>query len=312
MKYKYLLKVNCDNDLKKGKEFEFSFQHTKHIIIKLAKEKYTVTAFIGRYYQNTDNYYLINLMKEGIKRAMFLHLFLYASPVNNQKFSLSLIDGDEREQSVDVDFMPFSMITEKLLRPIPDKLKTTVFLQNAMNALKSEKGSENAALVSYLYSKSRIFETERFQFLWMAFNGFYSTNTKSKIDKDNIERLLGKYELGKEILGRKERDRLDKSPLVIMKDIKEKTFINDIRNENSDTYKIIKHYIDKHMKKNITVEGYIVGDFSYHLRCTLFHANRPIQLIAFENDLELKCLRLANSALERFLDEHLIDIFDKG
>ncbi|GEM_PF-6629790 len=312
MKLKYLLKVNCNDELRRAKKFEFSFQRTHHISVRIAKDKYTISALIGKDYRKTNNQYLINLMREGIRRAMILHLFLYEAPIKNQCFELTVIDGNECKEIIDTSFMPYSMINSKLLRPLPEYVKETQFLQKAMSATKTEKGSESAALSAYLYSKSRAYETERFQNLWMAFNGFYSSrrDAEKHKDKPNIERILRRYHLGNEMLIQRERESLGKSPLLALQEVSENTFLKDIRDSETKTYKIISHYIEKHVKKDITVEGFIVGELSYYLRCTLFHANRPIQLIAFKNDLDLKCLRLVNAALENFLDEHLTDIFE--
>ena len=59
----------------------------------------------------------------------------------------------------------------------------------------------------------------------------------------------------------------------------------------------------------LAISFILLTDFSYYLRCKLFHANRPVELFSFSDDLEIKVLRIVNGLLEEFLDANLIRIF---
>ncbi len=60
---------------------------------------------------------------------------------------------------------------------------------------------------------------------------------------------------------------------------------------------------------NLSTYGYMLGDFPYYVRCSVFHGEKPILLFSFEDDMELKALRISNKLIEEFLDEYLYKCF---
>ena len=67
---------------------------------------------------------------------------------------------------------------------------------------------------------------------------------------------------------------------------------------------------DDNKRIDISSYGYLLTQFSYYYRCTFIHANKPIPLFSFNNEIELKSLKIINSLLEEFIENNLNKWFD--
>lgn len=57
----------------------------------------------------------------------------------------------------------------------------------------------------------------------------------------------------------------------------------------------------------ISLYGYLMTELAYQIRCTYFHAVKPILLHTTTNNPEFRGLQLANALLEHYLDHHIKD-----
>ena len=186
-----------------------------------------------------------------------------------------------------------------------------------MNYQKSKTtlSHEIAALYAYLYSKTKKNETERFSYLWMAMNGFYAAISPEikRDDRLQMRALLRKLNLGSENLTSGSRDYPCKKAMIRLLEesepITRKNIENDAENSFSRYLRTVVLRKRDETLLDLTPYGFLITDFPYYLRCKLFHANKPIELFSFIDDMELKSLRIANGLLEEFLDDNLHKLF---
>lgn len=317
-KYTYTVLINSDT---KGKSFFFSYGNTKFIELVVNKQKASVSASLSRDYSDIDIYdnsYLLNLIKESLKRVMLVHLLKYMEPINMTNISLKIIKNGVCCKIIDLSqyIRLYSMIQKRLIRPIPDEWKQESVIESILAFQKSklELSKEISALYAYIYSKTKSYETERFSYLWMSMNGFYSSRSDEKSDAKQMTELVSTLNLGNRSLTRKERDSICPRVVIKLNSIDGKLSYESLSDGRHKDFAIkIQQYLSQLSSENNLVElsayGFMVVDFPYYLRCKYFHANKPLELFSFEGDMELRTITIANGLLEEFLDKHLYEMF---
>ena len=300
--------------------FSFLYGSTKKINVHISKN-YADISWELQGKQTTSkeeklNSYAYNLLKEAIKRAEIIHIIFYNTSINWDRAILKIEDTIGNTFQVDniESLKTFNMINCQRIREISPKIKDENFIIKMFYRNKTEIETEMASLNAYIFSKYKEFETERFLYLWMSFNGMYSIlareTVKGNQEKLRIEYILEKYFSGGTLLKAEKRRKYAKQMLLLFSSTKPDTIMEDAINPNSEFYKKVKDFIDSNYEENnmMNPAGFVIGEVAYLLRCDYFHSDLPIMLVAFENDYELKALMCINSFLESFLDNHLNDI----
>ena len=200
-------------------------------------------------------------------------------------------------------------INNELLRTCASGIKTPEILCKIWNMPKSKADSCMAMLYAYVRSKGMKFETDRFMYLWMAFNGMYSRLSNSKGiegERNQISYILSRHNYGTKIMSSKERNRCGKKTMGLIKVLEQELLFDNLTKEDHHIYKKVFDYIKKTGADcDITPYGYIIGDFAYYLRCSFFHTQKPVCLFGFVDDTEIAVLRVVNNLLETFIDNNI-------
>ena len=308
------------NEKPKGKPLCFSYGKTKWIELTVSAAGASADCELGKDYRGQlPDCYLGNLIKEAMKRASLVYLLQFQKPLSVCSLRLEVIDTDGRSETVDIQdrFTLYSMITGKLLRPIPSEWKQHDILQIILTYQKSKErmSREIASLYAYLYSKTRQFETERFFFLWMTMNGFFAACDPANNGKDRnqMETFVLSVNSSLDVLTRDNRDRLCRMTTMFLNSVSSPIKIHNIDDqmENSFAEYIRPHIPSKKDGSRYRVSLYtlLLTDYPYYLRCRMFHANRPIELFSFKDDYELKALGIVNNLIEDYLDRNLVTLF---
>lgn len=313
MKYKYELIINAD--IKKSEIFEYAYSQTKSILLRCLKGKAKLEFKLTKDYSNNiDNSYLNSLVQDGIKRIALVHLISFNQPIDIKSVWISINDGNEELLDADITerFVLNSMINCSLVEPLPDSLRKKDFIASVISVSKSDYGSNMASLFAYLISKQQRYDMQKFLYTWISFNGFYKAMYPKLNDKTGIEAIVRKYGYGTEISSSNNRSKIGKSIMLYLNGL-DKIDYKELQNSDSQIAKeITKRLLYDDKKLDISAYGYLMTDFAYYLRCTLFHANKPVLLFSFEGDMELKAIRIAQHLLDGFITEHLSELFKEN
>lgn len=313
MKYKYELIVNAD--IKKSEIFEYAYSQTKSILLRCLKGKAKLEFKLTKDYSNNiDNSYLNSLVQDGIKRIALVHLILFNQPIDIKSVWISINDGNAELFDTDITerFVLHSMINCPLVELLPDSLRKKDFIASVISVSKGDYGSNMASLFAYLISKQQRYDMQKFLYTWISFNGFYKAMYPKLNDKTGIEAIVRKYGYGTEISSSNNRSKIGKSIILYLNGL-DKIDYKELQNSDSQIAKeITKRLLYDGKKLDISAYGYLMTDFAYYLRCTLFHANKPALLFSFEDDMELKAIRIAQHLLDGFLTEHLSELFKEN
>lgn len=316
--YTYRLIINKNTN---SNPYHFNYGHSRNIGLRVGKQCAEIEKSFTKDYRPQifeNRCYFVNMLKEGIKRANLIHILKLEKPIKIDTIELEVSDKSgilERINMID-SFILYSMVTKKLLRPINPDLKSDGVIQSILNFQKSkdELSREISSVYAYLYSKTKIYETERFNYLWMALNGMYAAlyPMSSPKDKEQMQQLVIRFNLGKEVFSMKSRPKAGMAAMLSMLDVSEPVTRDSLLNGEHQEFarNIEKALVDINGNRvDITPYGFLITDFAYFLRCRMFHANRPVELFSFYDDMELKAIRITNGLLEEFLDKNLHCMF---
>lgn len=316
--YSYNLVINRAAS---DKKMFFQYGNTKDISLQVGQQCAEMEKQLKKDYRLDlvqNKCYLINLLKEGMKRVALVHILKNHEPLRISKVELRVSDDEGKVEVIDLTegLHLYSMITEELKRPIDLLWKNPQLLQNILKFQKSKENlsREISSLYAYLYSKTKIYETERFFYLWMAMNGMYAALNPMvhANDRDQMINLLKRFNLGTNMHTRESRNKAGNLTMVKLKDIGEPvTRYSLINGEHKETAERIEELLTDVNGNHIDISpyGYFLTDFAYYLRCRIFHSNTPTQLFSFYDDMELKAIRITNGLLEGFLDQNLPYVF---
>ena len=300
-----------------GRKYSFSYASTRMISVTVGRTGAVISADLTKdYSDDLDDPYISNLLKEAVRRAALIYVIRYERPFHVRDIRLAVSDKDRILKEVDLsDSLIFYQLFEnKLLRPVGADLKDPAVLQSVMKYRRSKDDLVRpvSALYAYLFSKTKKKETERFTYLWIAMNGFYAAVTHVSHDRDQMTAFVKKFGLGNVTLTRNDRDNVCRLGMSRISKLPEPVTAESLeRSEGS----ILSDFLDQTRVKlgkekfDLTPYGFLLTDFPYYLRCTHFHAQRLIELFSFDNDIELKSLRIVNGLLEEFLDRNIHILF---
>ena len=318
MSTKYELKINGGAG---GKAYQLSYGNKKKIDLRFENQKVTINTELTKDYSvNFNNSYAMGLLKEGVRRSALVIVLRYKNDLKVNMAVVKISTGKDQMKEIDLtDEMQIISLLQGNLKSIPKTFDSDEVVQSILSGVRSKCERKTAALYAYLFSKTKEFEIERFTYLWVAFNGYYAeiNNENKENDKQGMEHLLTEIGRGKEIFTKNsgKRDSVGKKVKLLLE--KEKTQPTRESLESGE-HQVLAAKIQSYLKTDkgqlkLTPYGYLLTDFAYYLRCSLFHAQTPMLLYSFENDMDLKALKTVNWLLEDFLDQNLVKCYlNKG
>ena len=328
---KHCYEITINQPLKKCTEVVYDYSATKGKGIKLqiSNNAIRIIAYLSSLYENAAIVVSTNnIFSDAIKKAFLLHLIVYSKNICIKKMSVS-IDGEKSDIPIPQGGTApplYSLVVDKLVNKTPKNWNNSDFLYTITSRTRSNQDTRWAALFAALYAKSKTFEIERFIYLWMSFNGIYNyfsdhikplrpLNSKGNLPKtyesDELRWLLQLFELGQEHISKDDSKHVANEAIAILRN----TDITGIQSKDdlSDELKAqIEGVLVKKdgTKYDLSAFGYLLVSFAYYFRCNVFHADKPLPLFCYADEVELKCLHLINVLLENFIDNHLHRIFD--
>ena len=306
MKHKYRLTINNPKKSKKG--YRLKYKNTKDIIARFGKGFMEIEVTVGAEYNlHDDNSYLMMLLKDCIKKLSVVHLIKYGENIVIKDTKIEKITSDGN-QSIYKDLTIYCLFDGKLIKAVSDNLKSEDIIDRILSLQKSQYGPGTSGVFAYLYSKSTELQSVRFSYLWMALNGFYEHKYQMSKDKESLDKLIAEYGYGNRSLSRAEREMVCPKIWKYLLSVSAVDF--DCNNEKNAVINKIKSIISTSVENyNTSIKGFVTFDLAYYLRCNQFHANKPIMLYAFEDDPEIRVLRIIADYLEEFLDKHIYETF---
>ena len=320
---KHIHSITINKIGRKFTKLVYNYGSTKNIELVLSKEGFSITAYLTKVVADI-NVLIVDsdLFRDGIRKALLLYLMTYSKGLKIVSITTT-IDEEMIIESIGNDTQPpiYSMISNELVHSVPDSFLTKSLVDKLLNMPKSQYDKRIASLFSFLCSKSKEFESERFIYLWTTFNGMYSwvsdyiakSNNVVKYRRENkqLQGFLQYLEVGKDTIDEDNRSRLAHNVITILNEVDVNTadsaffksgeidsrIQNLLRNSKGEAY-------------NLTAYGYMLTQLSYYYRCKIVHGSKPIFLFAYADDRDLHGLQIINNLLEEFITEHLPLFFD--
>ena len=212
-KHQYSLIANtlCDDVTK----YTYNYRNTKGIELLLCETGFAINISVASLYDK--DYMLASgsyLFPDAIRKALLLYLLKFSKSLQINSITTKIDDIEETTLFPDPANPPiYSMINGDLLRTIPKAFSDYTVFDYLLNTPKSKYDKRIASLFAFLYSKSKEYATERFIYLWTAFNGMYcqlsefvTTKGKKKpAEYKQITAFLRYYNLGNETIGTNEK-----------------------------------------------------------------------------------------------------------
>ena len=214
----------------------------------------------------------------------------------------------------------YSMVEGSLYSRMSSGWNNEKIIQDILWLTKTTSKQRMASLCALLIAKSKQFESEKFMYLWMAFNGMYGylSQLKEKGKWCEWQEIVVFQEFngwGRKSFSDKVKIKLYQETKAILNEYDShitRAFFNTDEGIALDCKIRQMFFGATNEKSDLSAYGFLMTQFAYWLRCELFHANRPTMFFALETDKDLKYLRQINSLMEEYLDENLYKWFDKN
>ena len=317
MKYRHCILFNKVNK-RQCKKYLYSFGQTKDIELIISDNGFSIIANLSKMYDKNEmlsgNSYLF---PDAIKKALLIYLLTYSKNLTIKTITVGIDTLKEKiSLGKGINAPVHSLIASGLVRELPEGLANDTIIQYILNTPKSKHDKRIASLFSFLCSKSKDSETERFIYLWTAFNGMYSWISEFIAKANNVDAyrrenkqivgFLKFLELGEETILESDKSRIAKEVTALLKHIEPQNAYVELLEQMDLTNKIdtLLHKANGD-KYNISPYGYVLTQLSYYYRCKLLHGSKPLYLFAFTDDSELHVLQIINNVLEEYIDKTL-------
>lgn len=312
-------------------KYEYKFSRTKDISLRIDENSFCISykVFTNPSFEKTQK---SDLLCDAITKAYVLHLILFSKPINLDKIKIKIGADTKIFPEKDEHFL-YSLINKQLLKPVSELWTNDDFIKKILNTSKSKYDSRFSALFALLVSKSKEYEIERFQNLWIAMNGLYGfyvnniakeildmRNNSGKLKKiqEFQELQLLQFFVESKVAFIKKEDKNDLAKEI--KSILNSVILNSgdckevISKEEflSEKYEELRTKIKaKFSEKNIEISeyAYLIIYYAYYQRCNIFHADKPLPLVYFNQKKEWRIIRFVNDLIEDFLDNNLYKFF---
>ena len=255
-----------------------------------------------------------DLFVDTIKKIHLIYAIYNNNLFNNDNISFYINDKLICSIREKILFSLFDTLNDNITLNLRDKR----IIEKIISYPKSNYDYKIASLFAYICAKSKIYECERLQYYWMAFNGYYNKYKGSNNNTDNglINQLLKEYELISKKVNFSKEDR-NKSVLKIVPIIREigkDSYVTKRKTTKQDIQRIsisIKEKLNEiGINKDIDPYGYVLTQIPYYYRCNMFHGSEPIKLFLTVCEDDILILKVINDILEEFLDLHIAELFD--
>ena len=332
MKHEYQIIIN--DNCRYQKPIIYQFGSTKNIRLILCTQKATLFFEMGVKKQVYDFEKMeVSLFKDAYRKLYLLHSIKYGETLKIKRITI-LIDGEAHELPVGA-FNIYSML-EKSHIELPVQWKTNFFLSIIANYSKNSFQYDRrfSALFSYLTSKCRSYETDRFINLWTAMNAYYGYISESFIGQIHQDPKSNLYQKADKIAKYLNKECVAISNIMfLLNNDTNRPSTKDQHRQFHNIERLLPHltrceiiqlYNESFslMNGNITQISNrfaklnecsrIVGvplflmlllELPYFHRCNYLHGDKPLLILSYERDTELGTLRVINYFLSRFLGE---------
>ena len=327
VKHIHRIIINSPQQENEINTFIYDFGSTKSIKLSISHGYLFVEAALQKKYDKQEmlsqNQYLF---PDALKKALLIHLMLFSESITIQKIQVQIdnetdcvLDSDNGQASP-LD----SMVVGKLVHPFSVKWDNSS-IDGILSQTKSTYDSRTAALFALLYSKCKHFESERFIYLWMAFNGMYNFFSYLISDVQGIKRITQEYkkikcfqrlyQIGEQTISDdQEKKRIAHGVAALIErglpTITQQYLESDSGKPFCDAIRALLFDSKDGKPLNLSPYGYLLTQFSYYYRCNLIHANKPLALFSYTDESDIRCLTVINSMLEQFIEHNLYLWFD--
>jgi len=305
--------------------YDYASNRGKDIKIRLSPNAIQIIADLSPIYNINDITNPGNLiLSDSIKKSLLMHLLLFGKNISMKTVEF-VIDNEREKLEIQSHrrIGIYSLINEKTSIIIPESWKKPIIAETLLSTAPSNQDSRWAALFAALFAKSRTFETERFIYFWMSFNGIYgylaeiingmkqSVSKRKPQEAKQLTWLLQFYGIGNEHVCQEDSASIahEVKSILLENDISTIKGRKEIQNDLIENIsKVVKR--KNGVAYHTTTYGYLLVDFAYFFRCNLIHANKPLSLFSYAEEPDIVCLSLINKLLEEFIDLNLPHLFD--
>lgn len=319
--------INSPQSENEVKTYKYDFGRTKNVKLSVSQGYLCVEAALQKIYDKQEmfsqNQYLF---PDAIKKALLIHLVLFSEQIVIHTMFVQV--DNEIDCILDTakgQVPPLnSMVVGKLIHPFSVEWDRSS-IDGILTQTKSTYDSRTASLFALIYSKCKHYESERFIYLWLAFNGMYNHfaqlisethgSIKIKIEYKQLRYFQRLFHLGDETISTDaDKNRIAHEVAALIKNesitITQQFFESENGKILGERIQSLLVATGNNHRYNLTPYGYLLTQFSYYYRCNLFHANKPLALFSFTDESEINCLRVVNSMLEDFIERNLTLWFD--
>lgn len=317
-KYTYTIELNKVLGAQNNRKYYYNYRNTKDICITISENAARISCSMTVKF-NPKSFAIEKnqLFSDAIKKALLVYLIVFSKNLE-VKQALLFVDG-EYQTSISVPI--YSLISDSLNRNMPNVWASKEVVEQILTYSVSIYDSKIASLFALICAKSKNKETERFMYLWMSINGMYNFISKcagnqTGNEQEKISMILKMYDMAESALTRKDRQHIAKYIIPIVSENWDNGAITQESLSNSGYHQEIASAIKEQLKelfpngsKGIEPYACLLIELPYYLRCSYFHASKPILLYAFKDEQILKCLCALNETMEAFLDKELYKYF---
>lgn len=317
-KYTYTIELNKVLEAQNSRKYYYNYRNTKDICITISENAARISCSMTVKF-NPQSFAIEKnqLFSDAIKKALLVYLIIFSKNLE-VKQALLFVDG---EYQMPISVPIYSLIPDSLNRNMPNVWDSKEVVEQILTYSVSIYDSKIASLFALICAKSKDKETERFMYLWMSINGMYNFISKcagNQIwnEQEKISMILKMYDMAESALTHKDRQHIAKYIIPIVSENWDSGAITQESLSDSDSHQKIANAIKAQLKESLTngseeIEPYacLLIELPYYLRCSYFHASKPVLLYAFKDEQILKCLCALNETMEAFLDKELYKYF---
>lgn len=319
-KYTYTIELNKVLEAQNNRKYYYNYRNTKDICITISENAARISCSMTVKF-NPQSFAIEKnqLFSDAIKKTLLVYLIIFSKNLE-VKQALLFVDG-EYQMSISVPI--YSLIPDSLNRNMPNVWDSKEVVEQILTYSVSIYDSKIASLFALICAKSKDKETERFMYLWMSINGMYNFISKcvgnqTWKEQEKISMMLKMYDIAESALTRKDRQHIAKHIVPIVSENWDGGAITQKSLSDSDSHKKIANAINALLKESLPngseeIDPYacLLIELPYYLRCSYFHASKPVLLYAFKDEQILKCLCALNETMEAFLDKELYKYFSE-
>lgn len=304
------IKFNNNDSKKHIEEFVYKYGN-RTINIKMYDESFLVSFCVVKSLCFKS---VKDLFVDIIKKIYLIYAIYNNKLFNNDSISFYINDKLIYSIREKVLFSLFDTLNDN---KITSSLRDKRIIEKIISYPKSNYDYKIASLFAYICAKSKIYECERLQYYWMAFNGYYNKyKGGNKVTQQKLINILLKDH---RLISENQEftsEEMNKSVLKIVPIIREigkDSYFTNRKTTQQDIQKIsisIKEKLNEiGINKNIDPYGYVLTQIPYYYRCNMIHGSEPIKLFLTICENDILIFKFINDILEEFLDLHIAELF---